>query len=631
MSSNKYAQDKTDVFNRTAEDNTAAAHADELFGEVDIPNRKTIKPKYIPLDKIHADPRQPRRAVPPALRGAWDGNPANVPAMLENWRREASQRIQRPIDVARLIIQKDNRVLADVETEDPIATGYIKLVQLAASIRSSGLLKPPTVRPEGGAYRLNSGERRTLAYHLVYLTTGDNDFSEMPVFINNKANVWSQAEENNTNDDLNAIQDARTLALLLIDLYENVDGVDFNTWDELVIPGGSDRAYYAQVSNGYIFKAQPLQPILTAMGLTSARMLSAYRSLLTIPDRLWLLADNYNFTENKIRDVMRFVDEGAWESHLNTMEDAPLIDYIDNAIEQGKAEKQNSSSLPTGKLPPPTNSGELLPTGNNVTPTRPSTEEMDNAVFSASPSATRPPLPPSTTTWKDTSPRPTEAEDTQPEPDNTPPTKTAPPPNRRAVLRNGELIHIPVSQLQPGDQLIDDPDDLPLQPGDRVQIDNRAGTITQVSPEAARVEFDDLTVLNLPAHQWHIIDILPTHNTPSPDEEEPQTSAELDRSHLIIKDDAVLMLWASEAILRGLPEHERLSFDQLRQWILDVSPEEIRRSITEEGITAAQFTEHVATWLDQLHTVLDRWTDTLADETDNVIRTYAEIEKTLNK
>lgn len=351
--------EKTSRFDKpTVEDVNPHLRIDALADREGEP----IVARPVPLERIHPDPAQPRRTIPAHVRGAWDGDPQSIPALLEKWRTETIQRLQHPIDIHRLILQNDERIL-DIDdhdvgrnhtlANDPVVTGYLKIARLAASIHAEGLTNPITIARDGDAYRLETGERRTLAYHLLRAIIGDK-YSAIPARINEKPDVWRQASENNNRDALNAISLARQLALLLIDLYTE-DGESFAPYTALITPGGSDRPYYAQVSDGvkYRIPRGSGERIQSAMGLSSRRMLSAYRQLLTVPDRLWTLADTYDFAERRVRDIMSATDD-AWWDDAAADSDVSLLKKLDNILTS-----------------PPSSSADMLPTGN-ISPTPPS-------------------------------------------------------------------------------------------------------------------------------------------------------------------------------------------------------------------------------------------------------------------
>ncbi|QPC85215.1 ParB N-terminal domain-containing protein [Phototrophicus methaneseepsis] len=210
---------------------------------------------------------------------------------------------------------------------------FLTLVGLAASIRTNGLINPITVNHQVDRYIIETGERRWLAHHLLLAEVG-NEFAKIPAQEVLEINLWRQADENGNRRPLNAIGMARQIALLIMDMYEHEDQTVFQPYEALVRPGECDRAYYAQVSNGYTYKVKDgyLDKMLKATGLPSSRVLSAYRALLRVDDDLWIKADRDSWPEKWIRDEQ--------DSRRNPVKHA-------ESLPQGK--HPDDESLPDGK------------------------------------------------------------------------------------------------------------------------------------------------------------------------------------------------------------------------------------------------------------------------------------------
>ena len=280
-----------------------------IYGEVDVPSSGRVVAKPLPLAEIWPDLRQPRRAIPLAVRGQWDGDPRDVQAVLSMWHKQAEQYTGETINATHWVMSNgDGR---DVDPDaNPVLAEYVELLQLAASILQNGLANPISVVKRGGAYVVETGERRLLAHHLLSMYADANKYSRVPAIIKDKADTWRQAAENGARRPLNAIGMARQLALLIMDMYDKDNGVDFGTYEDVVLPGEVDRKYYAQVANGnsYQIKRGMGQRILDVTGLKNRQTLSLYRKLLAmydlpshIADRVWLKADLESWTENKVR------------------------------------------------------------------------------------------------------------------------------------------------------------------------------------------------------------------------------------------------------------------------------------------------------------------------------------------
>jgi hypothetical protein len=183
----------------------------------------------------------------------------------------------------------------------PIEDSLIQTVDLAVSIRESGLTNPITVvHQHDNTYQIETGERRWLAYHLLNLLSDGNDWSEIPARIMDTVDVWRQASENSARQNLNAIGIARQLALLLMDLY----GMDkFAPIDDFTF----EQEFYAQVADGNAYRIPrgKSADLLAATGLKHPDQLRHYRTLLRLDPDVWIYADDHNVTEGEIRNITR--------------------------------------------------------------------------------------------------------------------------------------------------------------------------------------------------------------------------------------------------------------------------------------------------------------------------------------
>ena len=250
------------------------------------------------------DLRQPRRAVPANVRGDWTGSADELPVLLAKW-------IEHVEGLAGLTIPIEKAVRGEWErptlSENADVSTLIELIDLAASIYKDGLINP--IR--GAAGVIESGERRWLAYHLLHMFSG-KDYSKIPTIEKSEVDVWAQAAENGSRTPLNAIGMARQIALLVMAMYEGDAGVKFDRFETLVLPGGSDRAFYAQVANGEVYRVKRGlgERILNVTGLKSMDHVRRYRALLSMPDGLWVKADAQSWTEWQIRDYLDGIKGG---------------------------------------------------------------------------------------------------------------------------------------------------------------------------------------------------------------------------------------------------------------------------------------------------------------------------------
>lgn len=276
------------------------------FGTLNIPDSGRMIADPYPIMGIIPDPTQPRKVLPSKIRSAWNGKPETIGGMLMNWHKQAEYEFE-PISLRKILdgTHQIKELKAEDEKEIPaIALEFLAITSLAASIKQDGLLNPITIAESGDPRKLVAGERRYLAYHMLNMFFSQDGYDKIPAF-QKKFSVWDQAAENGARRPLNAIGTARQLALLLMEVYKDVPGADFQPYHQLVV-GENDQPYYAQVKNGYVYpiKKEYAQRIVDVTGLKSARMISAYRGLLTIPPEIWIQADEENWTEFGIRSYI---------------------------------------------------------------------------------------------------------------------------------------------------------------------------------------------------------------------------------------------------------------------------------------------------------------------------------------
>lgn len=276
---------------------------------------KAVRVKNVPIDKVRPDPAQARRVMPAVLRAHWLKDPASIHDILQEWLTLADAEAERwgrpPLDVPALLDSDpennspDLRDDGDTPDMGPIENDFRALLQLAASIRHHGLANPITVvAGENNTFWVETGERRFLAYNLLQSLPGvvEGDWSTIPARMVESKSVWRQAAENGARQDLNAISLARQLALLLIDIYSRRH--KFAAYEDM--PGVD---WYAQVADA---KKYPIPygrgaELAGAMGLKSANQLRHYRQLLRLPNEVWEIADEKNWTEYYIRQMIHEV------------------------------------------------------------------------------------------------------------------------------------------------------------------------------------------------------------------------------------------------------------------------------------------------------------------------------------
>jgi len=273
-----------------------------------------IVAKPISIFDIYPDPMQPRRAIPSSVRMGWDGDPAGVEGVLTAWHTAVEEESGRPFDVdAHLDPQPVNDEEADDEPKrlkpiGPLETSFLGIVDLASTIYRENLTNPITVAPIENVYRLETGERRWLAYHLLYANSRNAKWEKIPARVMDESNVWRQAAENNARDNLNAIGKARQYAILLIDLLtkDEKSPIRVRPFDSFE----NEREYYAQVANMPPPKGKN-ELILAIMGVEHRNATMRYKALLRLPNEVWQLADDRNWTEGRLRELTNLPSDTA--------------------------------------------------------------------------------------------------------------------------------------------------------------------------------------------------------------------------------------------------------------------------------------------------------------------------------
>lgn len=297
-----------------------------LFGELarrDL-GRQVVKP--ISIFHILPDAQQPRRAVPTDVRKQWSGKPADAADLFNAWLglidKERSLAGHSSFNVDDYLwaeaVEKAQRLEEEVEEQvvdnraGPIERSFLRVVSLAVSIRRNGLANPVTIiRINSQDYRLETGERRWLAYHLLFAYfNGDNRkpdersrWQNIPAIIVDEFDVWRQASENAARADLNAIGRARQFAILMMDLLKEQD-VEFKTFTEVIGGGKSEREYYAQVIPYRVPNGKG-EMLSNGLGVSHRAAFTRCRSLLGLPDEIWEIGDNLDLPEDELLRLAR--------------------------------------------------------------------------------------------------------------------------------------------------------------------------------------------------------------------------------------------------------------------------------------------------------------------------------------
>ena len=278
----------------------------------------------VSIQDIYPNPSQPRYSIPHDLSDMFTLQPGTVADILERWILEVQlETREKDFDIVRYLRGEitDRGALAEndetpaQDSERPASSKHaslMKIIDLAASIWRDGLSNPISLVHHGDRYEIETGERRWLAYHILYWKFGDGDtrpngsivnWSRIPARIVSQVDVWRQASENNARDNLNAISRARQLALLLMDLHGSQQFKPLTDCE-------SEQAFYAQVADGGQWRIPRGQGerLLNAMGLSNAAQLRQYRALLRLPADLWRRGDDEDLSEGELRKIKAALD-----------------------------------------------------------------------------------------------------------------------------------------------------------------------------------------------------------------------------------------------------------------------------------------------------------------------------------
>lgn len=275
--------------------------ASEMYGTLDLPSSNKVVARPVMLTDIKPDVKQPRRIIPAGIRKGWTGDVSKIPDMLRDWRIMAEKALGESLDPVALVSKFTDGREADKDMP-AIAEEYLALCALAASINRDGLAYAIQITGRNAPHVIVTGERRYMAHWLLKTLLGPK-WESISAVVVNEPDVWLQAAENGNRRSLNAIAFARQLALLIMEMYTGDDGVHFDDIGFF----NHEREFYAQVANGNIWRIKKGmgERVLQVTGLTSLAQVNQYRALLSISNELWDEADTNNWTEGRIRGVVR--------------------------------------------------------------------------------------------------------------------------------------------------------------------------------------------------------------------------------------------------------------------------------------------------------------------------------------
>ena len=292
-----YKEDKVNPF---GDDGNGETLDEALFGKLDIPASGAVRIKPVGLDEIRPDLKQPRRAIPQKIRGDWNGDPAKLKIrdLLMKWRIQCKSQTGKDVNLKAVLIGEAD--LPDEYEDYPgVVESWVKLVRLAQSIQREGLISPITIYEEDGNRYILTGERRYLAYWMLWTELNDPQWSQIPAQVVTYS-VRQQVTENTARSDLNAVALARCYAMMVIELYAE-EGKHFTPYGKIVKYGDYDRAYYAQVADVSVPYGRGGE-VMAAMSVKSRQSINNYKSALSLPDSIWRLADDEDWSMRQILD-----------------------------------------------------------------------------------------------------------------------------------------------------------------------------------------------------------------------------------------------------------------------------------------------------------------------------------------
>lgn len=273
-----------------------------LMGDLDKVGGDKIVAKPTSIFEIHPDPTQPRRAIPSIVLNSWNyGDPRVLYHYWMNFVVVEWTGDQNDFNDASME-WLHYRVMGGFEerftvngSPGPVERSILEVADLASSIYRDGLTNPITVVRDQGGYVVETGERRWLAYHLLYEITKDERWGKIPARTVDRLDVFRQAAENGQRKNLTAIARARQYAILVMGLNPNTDYLPYH---QCV----SDQAYYAQALNLSVYGKN--EQILNAMNLKDRSAVSDLKKAFQLRPDQWLVADDEAWSIRQIIELL---------------------------------------------------------------------------------------------------------------------------------------------------------------------------------------------------------------------------------------------------------------------------------------------------------------------------------------
>ena len=341
---------------------TSIGH-DDPFAKL---GRNREKIHHTQIDAIIPNATQPRRAIPSSLRQYWSGlsDEDSMANFFQRWLEEINLErheagIKENFQLDALLAGEETPRTANIQNEDELEqisdkrsgakeASLMRVVDLAASIKRDGLINPISIAQNGRLWEIETGERRWLAYQILNWRIGGDDWQKIPARQVDGVSIWRQSTENNTRADLNAIAKARQFALLLMDVRAEKEGDQFQPHTAF----DHEQDYYAQVGDGkkYSVPYGMGEKLINAMGIRDVGQLRHLRRLLRLPQIVWTVADDLNWSENFIQKNILSTDDiettrnGIRQALKERYPDYLLDEYL-HLLDDNKTDKPGKTKL----------------------------------------------------------------------------------------------------------------------------------------------------------------------------------------------------------------------------------------------------------------------------------------------
>lgn len=287
----------------------------KIYGSLGELSAGKIVAKPIDIRQIEPDFAQPRQQIPSAVRARWNRqvDADSMADLFGAWTMAYAEEIGVPFEQAssfiNAVLDGDMNesvlplVMPKASAERKVGvmqSSLMTVVWLAANIKGEGHHNPILIYRTGDGYRIIDGERRWLAHCLLAVTEGPEHWGRIKAIVEDRPNVWAQADNNNQNEKLKATELARQFALLLMDLY-TAEGYTFQPYEAFE----HDLGFYAQVADGteWAIPRNGAARLMQAMGNMSAGQMRQYRALLRLPPAVWTMAHDLGWGETFLREI----------------------------------------------------------------------------------------------------------------------------------------------------------------------------------------------------------------------------------------------------------------------------------------------------------------------------------------